>query len=190
MDKEKNTGETPEQNTPVPPDEKETPDLSHEQLEKLIQRYREAGGSEGGKIKTARVRIKRPSWKQLLLSLLVSYLVDLFLTVALSGYLGFAEHDWLSIVLFSLIFTTTEALLRMVVIRFVTKLFMMSFGMISIPITILSFVFATLVTPGLVIESTGRLILFFIIFMIIRLLFRIFMMRKSIINQLRVTKNY
>jgi|LFRM01.1.fsa_nt_gb hypothetical protein len=189
MDRDKNNNQEPEKDLKKEEDKKElTPDPSRELLDKIIQEYREKGHFESEKLKVAKVRVVKLTIKHFLLSLFINYLFDLLLSIALNGYLAFAEYDLSSIVLFSIIFTTVETILRHILTKYSMRLVLMSFGMITIPITIISFVLAVLVTPGLVILSTGRLILFFIIFMIIRLTLRMFFLRRSIINQQRGTK--
>lgn len=189
MDRDKNNNQEPEKDLKKEEDKKElTPDPSRELLDKIIQEYREKGHFESEKLKVAKVRVVKLTIKHFLLSLFINYLFDLLLSIALNGYLEFAEYDLSSIVLFSIIFTTVETILRHILTKYSMRLVLMSFGMITIPITIISFVLAVLVTPGLVILSTGRLILFFIIFMIIRLTLRMFFLRRSIINQQRGTK--
>ncbi len=188
MDRDKNNNQEPEKDLKKEEDKKElTPDPSRELLDKIIQEYREKGHFESEKLKVAKVRVVKLTIKHFLLSLFINYLFDLLLSIALNGYLAFAEYDLSSIVLFSIIFTTVETILRHILTKYSMRLVLMSFGMITIPITIISFVLAVLVTPGLVILSTGRLILFFIIFMIIRLTLRMFFLRRSIINQQRGT---
>lgn len=189
MDRDKNNNQEPEKDLKKEEDKKElTPDPSRELLDKIIQEYREKGHFESEKLKVAKVRVVKLTIKHFLLSLFINYLFDLLLSIALNGYLAFAEYDLSSIVLFSIIFTTVETILRHILTKYSMRLVLMSFGMITIPITIISFVLAVLVTPGLVILSTGRLILFFIIFMIIRLTLRMFFLRRSIINQQRGAK--
>lgn len=189
VDRDKNNNQEPEKDLKKEEDKKElTPDPSRELLDKIIQEYREKGHFESEKLKVAKVRVVKLTIKHFLLSLFINYLFDLLLSIALNGYLAFAEYDLSSIVLFSIIFTTVETILRHILTKYSMRLVLMSFGMITIPITIISFVLAVLVTPGLVILSTGRLILFFIIFMIIRLTLRMFFLRRSIINQQRGTK--
>lgn len=189
MDRDKNNNQEPEKDLKKEEDKKElSPDPSRELLDKIIQEYREKGHFESEKLKVAKVRVVKLTIKHFLLSLFINYLFDLLLSIALNGYLAFAEYDLSSIVLFSIIFTTVETILRHILTKYSMRLVLMSFGMITIPITIISFVLAVLVTPGLVILSTGRLILFFIIFMIIRLTLRMFFLRRSIINQQRGTK--
>ena len=178
MDREKNNNQEPEKDFKKKKIKELTPVESRELLDKIIQEYREKGHFESEKLKVAKVRVVKLTIKHFLLSLFINYLFDLLLSIALNGYLAFAEYDLSSIVLFSIIFTTVETILRHILTKYSMRLVLMSFGMITIPITIISFVLAVLVTPGLVILSTGRLILFFIIFMIIRLTLRMFSAEK------------
>ncbi|MCK9537054.1 MAG: hypothetical protein M0R05_05705 [Bacilli bacterium] len=166
----------------------QTPDIPQRELQKMLKQLQEQYNLDSEKVKVVQIKRRKVTVKEIILSVVFGYLLDLFLTMALNGYLAFADYDFLSIILFSLIFTTIETVLKQFFIKYIFRLVLMSFGMITIPLTIISFVIAVLVTPGLTILHTGRMILFFIIFMIIRLAIRMFIMRKNILKQ-RGNKN-
>ena len=193
MDKEKiNNKEINNKEQQLKKDKKKKSDqiqyIPQEELEKMLKQLQEQYNLDGEKVKVVQIRRRKVTIKEIILSVVFGYFLDLFLTMALSGYLAFAENDFLSIILFSLIFTTLETILKQLLMKYIFRLMLMSFGMITIPLTIISFVLAVLITPGLTILDTGRMILFFIIFMIIRLAIRMFIMRKNILKQ-RGNKN-
>jgi|SRR5690554_2861641 len=161
---------------------------SSQEFENLLKQLEDQYNLDRKNIKVVKIKQRKISFKDMILSILIGYLLDLILIIALNGYLGFADYDIKSIFLFSFIFTTIETVLKQILMKFIFRLMLMSFGTVTIPLTIVSFIMAVLITPRLEINSTGRLILFFIIFMIIRLLIRMFIMRKNILKQQRGIK--
>lgn len=157
-------------------------------LEDLLEQLQKEYNLDKKDIKVVQFRKRKMSTKEILLSVLFGFLLDLVIIVALNGYLKFTNFSVLNITLFSLFFTVIETTLRQILMKYVFRLMLMSFGLISIPITIISFVLAILIVPGFVVENTGKLILFFIIFMVMRLTIRMFMMRRNLLKQ-RGNKN-
>jgi len=184
MDKEQNKkNEVKEKQKQNDIEEKQSSDDVKKEIDNLLKEIENRYNIDKENIKLVRIPQKKVTLKRVLLSLLLGYLLDLFLVIALNGYLAFAEYDIIRIIIFASIFTVTEVLLKQILAKYIFKLMVMSFGLITIPITIISFIFAFIATPGLIIESVGRFILFFVIFMITRLTIKMFIMQNNILAQ-------
>ncbi len=153
--------------------------FSPEELSNLIEELKEKYNIGDENIRIVKVERKKPNLKRVLISFLLSYFFDFILIISLNGYLAFAPYDFWRLLLFSIIFSTSEILIRELMMKYYPKLMFNSFGLILIPITILALIFAWWVTPGLVTDSTNDLILFFIIFFILRLVINFMLMRRN-----------
>lgn len=184
MDKEK---KEEQQNRNDEPTEKKTTNNNLEdpqqEFEDLLDKLKEQYNLDRNDLKIVRVTKKKITLRNMLFPLLFSFLLDLVIIVALNGYLQYTDADFLRLLLFSVLFTIIEAILKQLLMRYIFRLILMSFGLITIPITIVSFVLAIIIVPGFNIENTGKLILFFIIFMIIRLTIKMFFMRRNLLKQ-------
>ncbi|MDD3999476.1 MAG: hypothetical protein PHX62_01100 [Bacilli bacterium] len=153
--------------------------VTPEELKDFIEDLKDKYNLEDQNIRIVRIERKKPEPKQIILTFLLSYIFDFVLIIALNGYLAFAPYDIWRLLLFSVIFSTTEIIIRELTMKYYPKWMFYSFGLILIPITIIALVFAWWITPGLVTNDTNDLILFFIIFLILRVLINFMMMRRN-----------
>lgn len=174
-DKEKKEQEEKEEREEQ--EKKEKKQLTPEDLIGFIEELKERFDIDDANIRIVKIERRKPNWKEVLLFLLFTYLLDFVLIIALNGYLGFAPYDLFRLFLFSVIFTTTDILGRELMMRYFPKLMFYSFGTIVFPISTAALIFAWWVTPDLAINSFNNLIAFFIIFMIARVLINFLIMR-------------
>ncbi|NLD27016.1 MAG: hypothetical protein GX661_06620 [Acholeplasmataceae bacterium] len=162
-----------------------TPEELNDFLEELKEKYNI--GEEN--IKIVKIERKKPPLKILIVSFLLSYLFDFLLIIALNGYLGFTTYNIWKLLLFSVIFSTLELLIREILMRFFPKLMFYSLGTILIPISISALLLAWWIT-GL--EAKDNYALFFIIFLILRLIMNVLLMKRNrdkMFNQIKGGRN-
>lgn len=151
------------------------------ELDKLIKNLEEEQNIDPKTIKI--LKVERPSLEQMrrkrITGALVMLVFDLFLLVALNGYLKFADFDLLKFVIFGLSFFAFEFLFKWLLQKYYPKLIMYSFGAIMIPLTVIALVIAELIS-GLKIEDSDKLIIFYILFIVVRFALRYLLMRKEI----------
>lgn len=116
------------------------------------------------------------------------WLFDLLLIFALQGYLKFADSSIdlfvIKLILFSLVFYIIELITRAVITKYYQKLIVYSFGTIMIPVTVIALVLSQL-TVGLKFTDNDKMIAFFILFIIARVIIRFIIMRKEILSAMR-----
>lgn len=116
------------------------------------------------------------------------WLFDLLLIFALQGYLKFAESSRdlivIELILFSLVFYIIELITRAVITKYYQKLIVYSFGTVMIPVTVIALVLSQL-TVGLKFTDNDKMIAFFILFIIARVIIRFIIMRKEILSAMR-----
>jgi|GEM_PF-625890 len=116
------------------------------------------------------------------------WLFDLLLIFALQGYLKFAESSIdlfvIKLILFSLVFYIIELITRAVITKYYQKLIVYSFGTVMIPVTVIALVLSQL-TVGLKFTDNDKMIAFFILFIIARVIIRFIIMRKEILSAMR-----
>ena len=107
---------------------------------------------------------------------------------ALQGYLKFAESSIdlfvIKLILFSLVFYIIELITRAVITKYYQKLIVYSFGTVMIPVTVIALVLSQL-TVGLKFTDNDKMIAFFILFIIARVIIRFIIMRKEILSAMR-----
>lgn len=153
--------------------------LTPEDLKKFIEELKDRYNIDEENIRIVKIERRKPNPKQILLSFLFSYFSDFILIISLNGYLGFAPYEFFRILLFSVIFSTTEILIRELMMKYYPKLMFYSFGTILFPITITALIFAWWVTPGLKADSYNNLVVFFIIFLILRVVINFLLMKRN-----------
>ena len=180
-DKEKKQIENEEQEVEEEHKENQDDDLrfAPEDLKKFIEELKNRYNLDEENIRIVKIERRKPSPKQILLSCLFSYLSDFILIISLNGYLGFAPYKFFRLLLFSVIFSTTEILIRELMMKYYPKLMFYSFGTILFPITITALIFAWWVTPGLQVDSYNNLVVFFIIFLILRVIINFLLMKRN-----------
>lgn len=116
------------------------------------------------------------------------WLFDLLLIFALQGYLKFADSSIdlfvIKLILFSLVFYIIELITRAVITKYYQKLIVYSFGTVMIPVTVIALVLSQL-TVGLKFTDNDKMIAFFILFIIARVIIRFIIMRKEILSAMR-----
>src|SRR5690554_5771936 len=116
------------------------------------------------------------------------WLFDLLLIFALQGYLKFAENSIdllvIKLILFSLVFYIIELITRAVITKYYQKLIVYSFGTVMIFVTVIALVLSQL-TVGLKFTDNDKMIAFFILFIIARVIIRFIIMRKEILSAMR-----
>lgn len=148
-----------------------------EDLLNFIEEIKEKYDIDDENIRIVRIERRKPSLKQTILSFLFAYFLDFALIIALNGYIGFAPYDIFRLLVFSLIFTTTEILVREMMMKYYPKLMFYSFGTIVIPISIAVLIFSWWVTPKLEFTSFNKLVIFYIVFLILRVVINFLSMK-------------
>lgn len=153
-------------------------DISPEDINQLLDELKEKYNIKDDNIKVVRIQ-KKSSPKMIILGTILSFLFDWVVIISLNGYLNYAEFNFLRLTLFSLLFSTIELILKQLMMKYFSKIIFTSFGLVVIPITIISMMIAWIaigVNPG----KNDILILFFILFIVIRGLLKMMLMRKEI----------
>jgi hypothetical protein len=150
--------------------------ISVDDLEDLLDQIKKDYNLDGKNVKIVRVEKRKLSWKEQILNIVITYLFDFTLLVSISGYLGFTEKIG-NLLIFSLIFSTIESVLRSLMMKYFAKLMFLSLGTISIPITALSFLFSMMIFRITI--NNDRVILFLIIFLFLRLILKMVLMRRN-----------
>lgn len=169
---EKKTKENEPENKPDKPDY----NISVDDLEDLLEQIKKDYNLDGKNVKIVRVEKKKVSWKERIMNIAITYLFDFILLVSIGGYLGFTEKIW-NLLIFSLIFSTIESLLRFLMMKYFSKLMFLSLGTISIPITASSFLFSMMIFRITI--NNDRVILFLILFLFLRLVLKMVLMRRN-----------
>ena len=156
---------------------KEKKQFTPEDLLEFIEEIKEKYDIDEGNIRIIKIERRKPNRKQTALFLLFVYLLDFALIIALNGYLGFAPYDFFRLLLFSVIFTTTDILARELMMKHYPKIMFYSFGTIVFPISIAALIFSWWVTPGLEVTSFNNLVVFYIVFLFSRVLINFLIMR-------------
>jgi tryptophan-rich sensory protein len=158
-------------------------------LDHLVAQIKEQLDDPKQEIQVVRINSKKPTWKQLVFTTILSFVFDLLLIISINGYLQFTESKILNIIVLSLLFSLIELVFRRLVTRYFFHLMISSLGTIMIPLMIVSFIIAWLITPDLEPLSNGLVLLFFLIFIVARSVMRIlFMGRNKIIEIKKVKK--
>jgi hypothetical protein len=160
-------------------DEKNIIKVKPEDLDKLLDELKRKYNLEDENIRIVKIERKKPTVKQTVLQALFTLLFDFILIIAISGYIGFADIEILSLLYVSLIFSSLELIFKWILMRYFPKLMFYSLGSISIPITIISFLVAIEIPNGISMLKTDRLILFLIIFMIVRITVNVLLMKRQ-----------
>src|SRR5690554_2121770 len=181
QDEKQDTKQNPNQN-------KEN--IDHEVLEKIVSELEKKYNLKKENIKilkvqttTGRTRLYRNILRDSLF-----WLFDLLLIFALQGYLKFADSSIdllvIKLILFSLVFYIIELITRAVITKYYQKLIVYSFGTVMIPVTVIALVLSQL-TVGLKFTDNDKMIAFFILFIIARVIIRFIIMRKEILSAMR-----
>ncbi|HNZ50551.1 MAG TPA: hypothetical protein PK087_01590 [Bacilli bacterium] len=177
-----------DQKPPVEKPDETKEDDSQEQIDHLVEELRDQLEEEG-EIRFVRINPKKPSWKTIIITTVLSFIFDLLLIVSINGYLEFTDSKILNIIMLSVLFSVVELILKQVLNRYFFRLVISSFGLVYIPVMIVAFIIAWLFTPDLEPSSNGKVLLFFLIFMVARTIMRmIFLSRNKVIEVKKVKK--
>lgn len=149
---------------------KELEDLVKD-LEKNVSKN---SSGKGPKIKVVRIGMSNNFFKNLYLDTLFLVFLNVFFILALAGTYKFFDFKWLDfnhygyVILFAIVFSMIEILIKFVVFKYMLKLILMTIGTILLFNSVLAFVIALLVTPDIVVTSEVGIITFLILFLIIR----------------------
>lgn len=175
---EKETDTTSQEKKDKKKPEMDKLDISPEDIHQLLDELKEKYNIKDDNIKIVKIQ-KKNSPKMIILGTFLSYLFDWVVIISLNGYLNYAEFDFFRLTLFSLLFSTIELILKGLMMKYFSKIVFTSFGLAIIPITIISMMIAWIVigvNPG----KNDFLILFFILFIVIRGLLKMMLMRREI----------
>lgn len=154
-------------------------ELPIDEIEQLLKHLKEQIDINGEHVRIIKIDRSKPSLKVRIINLIVTYFFDILLIFSLNGYLVFTDAGIFTLLIFSLVFTTVESLFKYLMMKYLFKWMIASLGTILIPLTIFSFIIAWFIIPGLIPTKTSNLIIFFIIFIIVRGLLKMFIMRRS-----------
>lgn len=161
-------------------------DIDPEILDRIVSELEEKYNLKKENIKIVKVE-KQPVKKRLLralLNLLLFWVFDFLLIIALNGYLGIPESDVLNILIFSIVFYLIEFAGKTILDKYYKKLILYSFGTVILPVTIISLMLAQ-VAIGIEFLNNDDMIIFFILFIIVRIILRFILMRKEIMTVMK-----
>ncbi len=127
------------------------------------------------------IEIEEPKYKFLkeLPRDILFIIIDLALIMALNGYFDFAKMKLIDVIIFGLVFTIIEFAIKTVVGHYFIKLFTYSLGLITLPIIILSLYLSRIIV-GIEVDDRTNLIWFYILFIIVRSIFRLIFIRNDL----------
>lgn len=160
--------------------ENEKLDIDPEVLDKIVSELEEKYNLKKENIKIVKVKAEpqKRTFLKVLLKDILFWMFDFLLIISLNGYLRFSELHLVKLLLFSIVFYIIELAARVAINKYYQKLIIYSFGTVMIPVTIIALMLAQLVT-GLTFES-ANMILFFIFFIVVRIILRFVVLRKEI----------
>lgn len=155
-------------------------DIDPEVLDKIVSELEEKYNLKKENIKIVKVKAEpeKRTFLKVLLKDVLFWMFDFLLIISLNGYLQFSEFNIVKLLLFSIVFYIIELAARVAIHKYYQKIIVYSFGTVMIPVTIIALMLAQLAT-GLTFES-DNMILFFIFFMIVRIILRFVVLRKEI----------
>lgn len=170
-----------------PQSEEPKKDDELDQIDHLVDELKDQLEEEG-EIQLVRINPKKPTWKSLLVTSVLSFLFDFLLIISINGYLEFTESNILNIIFLSVLFSVMELILKRLVTHYFFRLVISSFGLIYIPIMIISFILAWMIIPNLEPLSSGKVLIFFLIFIVARSIMRLLFLNKNKIIEIKKVK--
>ncbi|MGD9886646.1 MAG: hypothetical protein AB7T03_01630 [Bacilli bacterium] len=172
------------------PSEPQSEEPKHDELDQINHLVDELKDQleEKGEIQLVRINPKKPTWKSILVTSILSFLFDLLLIISINGYLEFTESNILNIIFLSVLFSVIELILKRLVTHYFFRIVISSFGLIYIPIMIISFILAWMIIPNLEPLSSGKTLIFFLIFIVARSIMRLLFLNKNKIIEIRKVK--
>lgn len=162
--------------------------IDPELLDKIVTELEEKYDLKKEDIKILKID-KDMKRKKTILKDFLFWAFDFLLIISLHGYLSFSEPNILKLLLYSIVFYIIELTIRIILNKYYQKLVFYSFGLIMVPVTIIALLLANMVV-GLKFIDNDKMILFFILFIIARVMLRFVLMRKEIQTLLKGRKKW
>ena len=155
-------------------------EIDPEVLDKIVSELEEKYNLKKENIKIVKVKAEpqKHAFLKALFKDILFWIFDFLLIISLNGYLQFTEFDIVKLLIFSIVFYIIELVAKITLNKYYHKILVYSFGTVMIPVTIIALMVAQFVT-GLAFES-DNMILFFIFFMVVRIILRFVILRKEI----------
>lgn len=165
---------------------KNAENIDPEVLEKIVSELEEKYNLKKENIKILKVQTgpSKPKLYMLILRDILFWIMDFLVILALQGYLKFTENNLLKLFLFSLCIYIIEFVIRIIITRYYQRLIIYSFGTIMIPVTVISIVLSHLAV-NLAFTNSDKMIAFFVLFIIFRVVIKFLIMRKEIVTVMR-----
>ena len=152
---------------------------SMRELEKQIEELKESGLVDPGKIKVVKVRLPNINPKKRRLLFFIEIVISFLLFIGLSGYIKWVDYPELSYFLLAVgIYVFGETILIKLIDLLLPKFAVYSLGAFGIIGGIIAFVLTILFAPEISIVSTFGVIMFYIIFLVLRSLIKWLMINR------------
>lgn len=155
---------------------------SEEELQKMLDELSKQNG--GKRVKVIRIGGPILSKKDKILKNLLTIVFDIIIVMAVSGYINWFDIEgniYFYLAIFSLIFTFLDIIFKSLIMEYFTRFLMLTFGGLFLLSTIVAFVIAAVTTPNLLVTSQSNVILFMILFLMLRQLVGIVLVNKLFI---------
>ncbi|MDD3382503.1 MAG: hypothetical protein PHT83_03275 [Bacilli bacterium] len=142
-------------------------------LEDLVENFKK-DDPKAPKVRVISIGMKNNFFKNPYLDALFLMFLNLFFILALAGIYKFFGFDWIDfshyifVILFVLIFSINELILKILIFKYMFKLVLLTLGVVLLIVSITAFVLALIITPNLDVISEVGIITFMISFLIIR----------------------
>lgn len=159
--------------------------IDPEVLEKIVSELEDKYNLKKENIKILKIQTgpSKPKLHMLILRDVLFWIMDFLVILALQGYLEFTENNPLKLFLFSLCIYIIELVIRTIITRYYQRLIVYSFGLVMIPVTVISIVLSQLAVE--LYFNDDKMIAFFILFIIFRVVIKFLIMRKEIVTVMR-----
>lgn len=144
------------------------------EFDDLIETLKKGGQKDGPKVKVVSIRVSNQVLKNPYLDALFILALNLFFVLALAGIYKFFNFNWIEfshyayIFIFVLIFSIVELILKIMSFKYMLKLVLMSLGIVLVLASVIAFILALVVTPGLSVTSELGIITYLFLFLGIR----------------------
>lgn len=170
------------------PDNEEQKEKAIEDLDHLVQEIQDQLSEEDGEVRIVKIKNPKTNWKSQLWMTALSFVFDFILIISINGYLNFMESEILNIAILSVLFSVIDLIFRKIVTQYFFRFIVTSFGLIFIPLMILAFMIAFVITPGVEPISTGRVLIFFFIFIVARSIMKLIFLNKNKLIEIKKVK--
>ena len=166
-----------------------------EEIKKLLDELKEMDPSikqlmdslpENSEIKGIKIiKTKDQKIKDKLLKILLDVILNVFLMLGISGLIKWYEGTIGNIILFSLLYTLLETMLNYIIITFIPKIKLFSFGLSDVICTVVGFLLSLLIVHKVISFDTTLVIVFFLIFLVVKALIKFLIMKYAITRQFK-----